>query len=114
MVALVQALNRFAADPTERRLYVRTQVQARVQGVRLDHSLAARRQPRLGLQLHDLSLGGLSATATLPLQCGERLNLSFAPTSRSLGWDACGRVLRCEPSLDGYHVAVEFDRLSAA
>jgi hypothetical protein len=30
------------------------------------------------------------------------------------GWDAVGRVLRCDPSGLGYRVAVEFDPLPAA
>ena len=30
------------------------------------------------------------------------------------GWDAYGRIVRCDPSTFGYRVAVEFDALPAA
>ncbi len=114
MVALVKTSNRFDTDLADRRLFPRHDLQARVEGRRLDHSLMARRQPRLSLRLQDLSVGGLSAITDLPLNCGERLSVYFPPTLRSSGWDAYGRVLRCEPAPGGYHVAVEFDPLPAA
>jgi hypothetical protein len=49
-----------------------------------------------------------------PLQKGERLSVFFPPQGVNRGWDAYGRVVRCEPSALGYRVAVEFDPLPAA
>ena len=39
---------------------------------------------------------------------------SFPPKEQTNGWDAFGRVIRCEPTSLGYRVAVEFDRMPAA
>ena len=103
----------------ERRVFPRKEISARVEGKRMDHSLSALREPHLTLSLRDLSLGGLSAISPMPLERGERLTFSFPPqnlTSGALrgGWDAVGRVLRCETSALGYRIAVEFDALPAA
>ena len=45
---------------------------------------------------------------------GERLNVIFPPQAYRGGWDAYGRVIRCDPSSIGYRVAVAFDPLPAA
>ena len=81
----------------------------RVEGKRLDHTIPARQQPHLTLALRDLSLGGLSAISQQPLGAGERLAVFFPPHGSLRGWDAYGRVVRCEPSTFGYRVAVEFE-----
>lgn len=103
----------------ERRVFPRKEISARVEGKRMDHSLSALRDPHLTLSLRDLSLGGLSAISPMPLERGERLTFSFPPQNLSSGalrggWDAVGRVLRCETSALGYRIAVEFDALPAA
>jgi hypothetical protein len=98
----------------ERRMFERKQTNARIEGRRLDHTIQARRFPQLSLSLRDLSLGGLSAMVDQPLQKGERLSVFFPPQGVNRGWDAYGRVVRCEPSALGYRVAVEFDPLPAA
>jgi hypothetical protein len=82
--------------------------------MRHDHTIDALRQPQLSLALRDLSLGGLSAISQTPLGPGERLTVFFPPQGTTRGWDAYGRVLRCEPSGFGYRVAGEFDPLPAA
>lgn len=115
MVAMLKLTNRFASeDMSERRVFPRREVHTCVEGRRLDHSVLARRNPRLSMELRDVSAGGLSALTGTPLEAGERVSVFFPTTGRSPGWDACGRVLRCEPSALGYRVAVEFDPLSAA
>ena len=105
----------------ERRMFERRETSARVQGKRLDHSLSALRQPSLTLALRDVSLGGLSAISPAPLERGERLTVTFPPQGPTLagaapraGWDAVGRVLRCETSGLGYRIAVEFEAVPAA
>lgn len=113
MVAIVK-MPRMFTNYAERRVFPRKVVQASVEGRRMDHSIHALRQPSLSLHLRDLSLGGLSAISDQPLQAGERLNVAFPPLEQRPGWDAYGRVIRCEPSLSGYHVAVAFDPLPAA
>ena len=62
----------------------------------------------------DLSLGGMSAVSQIPLNRGERVTFFFPPQGAMRGWDAYGRVVRCDPSAMGYRVAVEFDPLPAA
>ena len=98
----------------ERRSFERKQVRYRVEGRRTDHTLLARRQPHLSLSLRDLSITGLSAVTDIPLEIGEGLAVFFPPQGIRSGWDAYGRVVRCEPSPLGYRVAVEFDSLPAA
>ena len=98
----------------ERRVFPRKEVRAQVDGRRLDHTLSALRQPQLKLMLHDLSCGGLCALSDAPLAPGERVSVFVPPNGVSGGWNAYGRVVRCNPSGMGYRVAVEFDPLPAA
>ena len=98
----------------ERRMFPRKEVHTRVQGMRLDHTIEAHRAPHLSFALRDLSLGGLSAISQTSIGTGERISVFFPPQGSMRGWDAYGRVLRCEPSGLGYRVAVEFDPLPAA
>ncbi len=102
----------------ERRIFPRKDVQAEVVGNRVDHSVKARQNPRVKLTLRDLSLGGMSAISDTPVDKGEQLSVYFPPLGLQAGtiggWDAFGRVLRCEQSGTGYRIAVEFDPLPAA
>ena len=98
----------------ERRMFERKEVREEVEARRLDHSLAALRQPALKLALHDLSYGGLCAVSDTPLAPGERVSVFVPSAGRGGGWNAYGRVVRCAPSGMGYRVAVEFDPLPAA
>ena len=98
----------------ERRIFPRKEVQATVEGVRLDHSLAALRRPVLKMALRDVSAGGLCALSDTAIPAGERVTISVPRNGMFGGWDAYGRVIRCSPSGMGYRVAVEFDRLPAA
>jgi hypothetical protein len=101
-------------SPRERRVFPRRETSATVMGKRLDHTIIARRQPALSLNLRDLSLGGLSALTDTPLATGERIAVSFPAEGLKMGWNACGHVLRCEPSALGYRIAVEFEQLPSA
>ena len=103
-----------AASGRERRMFPRKECHASVESRRLDHSIPARQQPQLTFSLRDLSVGGLSAISQIPLAKGERVAVFFPPQGIQRGWDACGRVIRCEPAAMGYRVAVEFDPLPAA
>lgn len=98
----------------DRRLFPRREVHSWVEARRLDHSLSALRERRVSFAMRDLSLGGLSAISSAPIDAGERISVYFPPQGTQRGWDAYGRVLRCEPSATGYRVAVEFDPLPAA
>jgi hypothetical protein len=109
-----QSASNDGGSPEDRRMFPRKEIHARVEGRRLDHTIDARQNPQLKLALRDLSLGGLSAIAQAPLAAGERLNVFFPANGISRGWDAYGRVIRCQPSSMGYRVAVEFDPLPAA
>jgi hypothetical protein len=107
---------KFNAAPLgfERRVFERKEVRMRVEARRHDHSIDARRQPHVSFAMRDLSLGGCSALSDMPLSAGERVSLFFPPTGPNRGWDAYGRVVRCNPSATGYRVAVAFDSLPAA
>jgi hypothetical protein len=99
----------------ERRTFPRKEISARIESKRLDHSLPALREPLVAMALRDLSMGGLSAISPMPLTQGERLTVSFPPQTIGDGqlrggWDAVGRVVRCQPSVLGYRVAVEFEQ----
>jgi hypothetical protein len=115
MVALLRMPNRMSLDANrERRVFPRKEVQCRVQGKRMDHSVSARREPFLSLSTQDVSLGGVAAFSDRPLDVGERVSLFFPPQGPQRGWDAYGRILRCDASPMGWRVAIEFDPLPAA
>ena len=98
----------------ERRNFPRKAMNTVVQGHRIDHTIDARQNPRLRLTLRDLSLGGLSAVADMPVAAGERLTVTFPSNGLAHPWDAFGTVLRCEQTGTGYRLAMEFDPLPAA
>ena len=114
MVAVLKMPSFSKSKPDERRNFPRKDVQTRVEGKRLDHSIPARQQPHVSLSLRDLSLGGLSAISDQQLGCGERVAVFFPPEGTRRGWDAYGRIIRCFPATFGFQVAVEFDPLPAA
>ena len=115
MVALLKMPMRIGPETgAERRIFPRKEIHVRVEGKRLDHSIVAHTQPQLSLALRDLSFGGLSAISQTPITRGERLTVFFPPQGTNRGWDAYGRVLRCDASSLGYRIAVEFDPLPAA
>jgi len=115
MVALLKMPNRITPDEAnDRRVFVRKPANQSVEGLRIDHTVTARQQPRLTLHLRDLSLGGLSALSETPLLRNECVAVSFPRQGLTAGWSAVARVLRCEPSAMGYRIAMEFDALRAA
>jgi hypothetical protein len=118
MVALLKTppsfVQNYKMDNRERRMFARKETHTRVEGKRIDHSITARQQPHVSLSLRDLSFGGLSAMSDLPLLAGERVAVFFPPQGSNRGWDAYGRVIRCDPGHIGYRVAVEFDPLPMA
>ena len=116
MVALVSSpLSISGSSGAERRMFPRKEVNVRVEGKRLDHSIEARQMPHLSLSLKDVSLGGLAAMTSSPISRGERITVFFPPEGPARGWDAYGRVVRCDASpAGGYRVAVAFDPLPAA
>lgn len=111
---------RLADSGAERRIFPRREITAEVLGKRIDHTIPALQHPSLRLTMRDLSLSGMSALSDTPLERGERLSVSFPALSlagglrKAGGWDATGRVIRCEPSGVGYRVAVEFDAMPSA
>ena len=114
MIAPLRLAQDDDARGIERRIFPRKEVLAEVQGRRLDHTLAALRQPVLKMSLRDVSAGGLCALSDAPMSAGERVTVSVSGQGIFGGWDAYGRVIRCTPSGAGYRVAFEFDRLPAA
>ena len=96
----------------ERRVFPRKEIHARVEGRR--EIAPAHQNPHLSLALRDLSLGGISAISQIALNKNEGLTVFFPPQGTNRGWDAYGRVIRCEPSGFGYRIAVEFDPVPMA
>jgi hypothetical protein len=114
MVALMGAPS-LTLGGAERRMFPRKEVSLRVEGRRLDHSVDARQMPQLSFMLRDVSLGGLAAHSNMPVGRGERVTIFFPPEGPARGWDAYGRIVRCDASAaGGYRVAVAFDPLPAA
>jgi hypothetical protein len=114
-----QPVDRLRLEPqskhAERRVFPRKIVGGHIQGKRLDHSVTAHRMPFMHLNLEDLSVGGLKAKASGPVEIGENVVVFFPPEGNLRGWDAYGRVVRCKPRADtGYEVALEFNPLPAA
>jgi hypothetical protein len=115
MVALLKMpLRQPLARDDERRMFPRTDCHRRVQGCRMDHTIAARRQPYLSLAMRDISAGGLCATTHAKLELGEEIAVFFPPEGSNGGWDARGHVVRCEPAPLGYQIALSFDHTPLA
>jgi len=115
MVAMMPTASlSISSEGSERRMFPRKEVTCRVEGRRLDHSIDARQQPQLSLMLRDISIGGLSAITDKAIGRGERISVFFPPQGPARGWDAYGRIIRCDPSPAGFRVAVMFDPLPAA
>ena|SRR5687767_1390984 len=98
----------------DRRLFQRVAKPVTAEARRLDNTLMARRQPRLTMNVRDVSVNGMSAVCEQPVIMGEHLSVVIAGEQGSRGWGAFGRVVRCEAGELGYRVAVEFDPLPAA
>ena len=114
MVALQLVAEQHLQDSYDRRMRLHDPAPVRIRGRRLDHSLPARRQPCVELNLEDWSVDGLSATSDSPLMWGERLVVQLPGRHGLPAWTAMGRVVRCNPNSDGYDLDVEFETLPAA
>ena len=101
-------------DGAERRIFPRKEANGHIEGRRIDHTITARQNPRLSLTLRDISLGGISAISDTVLEHGERISVFFPPQGSRRGWDAYGKIVRCQPSGTGYRIGVEFDPIPAA
>jgi len=96
------ALDRY---PHERRLYPRTQVQMRIQVLRLD--------PNEGdlvdqIQMVDISRGGIGAISNKPFYPGQRLVMKLPAPGMDVR-SLCGVVRRCDRRGEQFMVGVEFD-----
>lgn len=105
---------RLAQPKIERRVFPRKPCNDPVQVRRLDHTVMARQNPHLSMQLRDVSVGGCCALSDQPISAGERLTIALPAKGIGGGWHAFGKVIRCTPSATGWRVAVEFDALPAA
>ena len=81
---------------------------------RLDHTLAARREPRARFTIHHFDCDSATATSDLPLLYGEHMMLRFPATGRRPAWNAFGRVVSCHPDETGYRITIDFAPLPAA
>src|SRR4029079_11699284 len=77
MIALLKLVDENdIGSGAERRVFPRKEVQGEALGRRLEHSLAALRQPVLKMSLRDVSAGGLCALSDTPIPAGERVTIS--------------------------------------
>ena len=97
----------------DRRDFPRRRLSMHVQGLRLDHTLYAKREPVVHLTICDVSSGGLCAISQSPLAVGEHVAVFFPPEGTSRGWDAHGRVLRVEAQRLGWRIGVSFEDVAA-
>jgi len=98
----------------DRRMFQRKSSCQNIWAKRMDHTVRARLQPTLQLNLRDVSAGGLSATSPSAFITGEHVAVTFPHEGPHPAWDAFGRVVRCLPCGQGYTVALAFDPLPAA
>lgn len=94
----------------ERRAYPRKRVSLTLEGRTNNGTTDPASRGRLRLQIDDLSLGGLSAATEQPIVRGSRIAVFFPPQHPCIGALASGNVVRCERSMTGYHIGIEFDR----
>jgi hypothetical protein len=85
-----------------------------VEGRRLDHSVWARREPRVRLVVHEHDCDHAVGVSDVPLVYGEQIVLKFPAQAGRMAWRAFGRVVACEPGNDEYRVTVDFAPLRAA
>lgn len=90
-------------DHDERRRHPRYAVRLRAEARRLDDTELAKRHPRVGLTLQNLSDGGLAAITRCAVQVGERLAIQIDQSR------VVGRVVRCMEDALGYRVAMRFE-----
>lgn len=114
MVALQLVAEQHLEDRLGRGRFPRKASPTPIRGRRLDHTVPARRQPAIDMNLLDLSVDGLAATTDQPLMWGERLVVQLPARNGLPAWTAMGRVVRCDPNSQGYDVSVEFESLPAA
>jgi hypothetical protein len=87
----------------ERRRHPRRAVRLRTEARRLDDTELAKRHPRVGLTLQNLSEGGLAAITRSAVAVGERLAVQFNHAR------VVGRVIRCASDAMGYRLAIRFE-----
>ena len=92
----------------------RKEVHSTADTTRMDNSLDARRFPGLRCISATYLPVDCQASAPLPSKPGNGLAVYLPRNGNGGGWDATGRVVRCEPSVMGFRVALEFDPLMAA
>ena len=115
MVALLKMpLRQPLAHDDERRMFPRNDCHRRVQGCRMDHTIAARRQPYLSLAMRDISAGGLCATTHARLELGEEVAVFFPPEGSTAGGTPAATSSAASRRRSGYQIALSFDHTPLA
>ncbi|HEY1683568.1 MAG TPA: PilZ domain-containing protein [Tepidisphaeraceae bacterium] len=116
MVAMLENPSRLKLVPAgnERRMFNRREDHRPIAAHRLDHTVEARRQPDLFMDMHDLSVGGVGAISDVAVNIGERIAVFVSGNEFSSSWHMQGRVVRCVQSGTGYRIGVAFDAMPAA
>jgi hypothetical protein len=94
----------------ERRVFPRRPASGSASALRLAPPRNSENDATLELQLRDISVGGVSGYAPVPVNRGERVTVFFSTESVKRPFAADGRVVRCDASQSGYCVAIAFDR----
>ena len=66
------------------------------------------------LDLQDISNSGLCALSGEPVEVNSRITVFFQPHGPEGGYDAAGRVVRCQAMAEGYEIGIRFDSQAAA
>lgn len=105
MFNLMKSDSTGSGQDDERRLFVRRPAYGSINGiVTSDH------QP-IRVELRDWSVGGVGGYTNRMIHRGASVMLSFPPEGFNKGFNARGKVVRCEPSATGYRIGIQFDQL---
>jgi hypothetical protein len=106
--------DRSDAIPFDRRLAVRRTIRGHVTAVRREEREDGACNRICALNLLDMSSTGLGAFCQEPIPDGATITVFFPPHGADRGFDAYGKVLRCD-AVDGrYRVGIEFVGRAAA
>jgi hypothetical protein len=96
-------------DHDERRKHVRRAVRIRAEARRLDQTELAKRMPRVGLGIANLSEGGLAAVSRCPIGLGERLSIQLPDSFLGGARKVVGTIVRCDLRDRAWHIGLRFD-----
>lgn len=105
MLNLMKSDSKGSGPTDERRLFPRRPIYGSINGL-----VTSNHQP-IQLELRDWSVSGVGGYTNRMIHRGASVTLSFPPDGFKKGFNARGKVVRCEPSATGYRIGIQFDHL---